>query len=137
MPALEEARLRYRSTARSTSRGSGTTLDEMTLDATGTLTDSSLFGHAPAEMAFGAQIADRASDGDRRRATFEELDPARDLGRQALDGNVSGTRRRDGSHRRPDGADHARGAHRRPAASRSRRSLSAACRSQAPTSRAV
>ncbi len=70
--------------------GSGTRLDSMTLDATGTLTESTVMGGRLPELDFETHVAD---GGLKLRADgrFEGFDPARLSGRQSLAGRVTGT----------------------------------------------
>ncbi len=70
--------------------GSGTRLDAMTLDATGTLTDSAVMGGRLPELDFETHVA---GGGLTLRADgrFEAFDPARLSGRQSLAGRVTGT----------------------------------------------
>jgi translocation and assembly module TamB len=79
--------------------GSGTALKEMTLDATGTLTDSSAVGTHLSELAFSARIAD-AGLTVYAKGGFDQLNPAVLSRREALVGNVNG--RVDGTFRMPD-----------------------------------
>ena len=65
-------------------------LSDLTLDATGTLRDSSLLGGTVAEMDFETHL-DRGALTGRANGRFEDFDPARLTGRPQLEGKVSGT----------------------------------------------
>jgi len=69
---------------------SGTTLEELTLSASGTLTDSAMWGAHVPTMAFKADIAGRALT-IYGKGPFDQLNPAVLLERKALEGNVNGT----------------------------------------------
>jgi len=70
-------------------KGSGTTLAELTLDATGAVIDSSLIGTHLPELAFDVDIADAALAVN-TKGGFDQLNPAVLSGRKALEGNVNG-----------------------------------------------
>jgi hypothetical protein len=71
-------------------RASGTSLDQLTLSASGTLADSSMWGiHVP-EMTFKSDIAGGALTVAAKGA-FDHLNPAVLADRPALAGNVNGT----------------------------------------------
>jgi len=71
-------------------RGDGTTLETMTIDASGTLTDASLMGADVRDLAFDTRLADAGLDATVKGA-FEGLDPARVSGQERLAGHVSGS----------------------------------------------
>ena len=71
-------------------RASGTALDELTLSASGTLTDSAMWGTHVSEMTFKADIAGRALTVAAKGA-FAQLNPAVFTDRDSLVGNVNGT----------------------------------------------
>ena len=70
--------------------GAGTRLEQLVLDARGTLVDSSLFGGQVPRLAFDTHLADQAltvkANGD-----FSGFDPAVLAGRPELAGNLSGS----------------------------------------------
>jgi autotransporter translocation and assembly factor TamB len=68
----------------------GEPLANMTVDATGTLTDSELWGGRLPELGFEAHLAGGALD-VRTDGRFEGFDPARLAGRQNLQGRITGT----------------------------------------------
>jgi hypothetical protein len=70
--------------------GAGTSLAQLRLDASGTLTDSSMAATHVSQMAFDAKIADRALSVYAKGA-FDQLNPAALSGRDALQGNVNGS----------------------------------------------
>jgi autotransporter translocation and assembly factor TamB len=70
-------------------RGSGTTIEKMTLDASGTLRKTIVGGTTLPELTFAARIADRALS-VQAKGGFEHLNPGVLAKREALDGNVSG-----------------------------------------------
>ena len=71
-------------------RASGTSLDQLTLSASGSLTDSSMWGiHVP-EMTFKTDIAGGALTVAAKGA-FDQLNPAVITDRDSLVGNVNGT----------------------------------------------
>jgi hypothetical protein len=65
-------------------------LETMTLDAAGTLTDSTLWGGRLPRLAFEAQV-DRGALDVTAKGQFEDFDPARLTGRKDLAGRVTGT----------------------------------------------
>ena len=71
-------------------RGAGTRIESLTLDATGTLTDSDAMGAHVPELAYEAHLKD---GGLAAKATgrFEHLDPGRLSGRESLAGSATGT----------------------------------------------
>ncbi len=69
--------------------GSGTTVAEMTLNATGTLTDASMVGTHVADMTFKTTIANAALSVTANGA-FDQLNPKVVTGRDDLEGNVNG-----------------------------------------------
>ena len=71
-------------------QAAGTSLEELTLDASGTLVDSAMWGTHVPEMSFKANIAESALTLD-VKGGFDQLNPAVVLERKALDGNVNGT----------------------------------------------
>ena len=71
-------------------RGSGTTLPTLTLDASGTVTDTSIMGARLPQMTFSARIADSGLD-VKVDGPFEHLNPARVTGNEQLSGQVTGT----------------------------------------------
>jgi autotransporter translocation and assembly factor TamB len=70
--------------------GSGTTLDKMKLDATGTLTDSDAWGAKFPQLEYETHLNGRSLDA-RARGRFEHLDPARVIGNDKLKGLLTGT----------------------------------------------
>ena len=89
-PSLDDDRYAGRVSGDFDVRASGTTLEELTLAASGTLTESAMWGTHVKEMAFKADIADSALTVYSKGA-FDQLNPAVILDRKALDGNVNGT----------------------------------------------
>ncbi len=71
-------------------QAAGTSLEELRLSASGTLSDSAMWGTHVPEMSFKAGIAESALTLDVKGA-FDQLNPAVLLERKALDGNVNGT----------------------------------------------
>ena len=71
-------------------RASGTSLDELILSASGTLTDSAMWGTHVPELTFKADIAGGALTVAAQGA-FDQLNPAVITDREALVGNVNGT----------------------------------------------
>ncbi len=71
-------------------RGSGTKLESMSLDATGTLTDASILDARLTNVAFESHLKDAALDTTVKGA-FEGLNPARLANQERLDGSVTGT----------------------------------------------
>jgi autotransporter translocation and assembly factor TamB len=71
-------------------RESDTTIAQMTLDATGMLTDSEIMGGRLPELGFEAHLAGGALNG-RLDGRFEGFDPARLTSRPDLKGEVTGT----------------------------------------------
>ena len=71
-------------------RGSGTTADAMTVDASGTATDSEIFGGTLPRMAYEAHLANNSLTG-RANGEFQNFDPARVFANPRYQGNVSGT----------------------------------------------
>lgn len=71
-------------------RESESALADMTLDATGMLTDSEIMGGRLPELGFETHIADGALTGD-LNGRFEGFDPARIASRPDLKGTVTGT----------------------------------------------
>ena len=71
-------------------RASGTSLDELTLSASGTLTDSAMWGTHVSEMTFKADIA-ASTLTVAAKGAFDQLNPAVFTDRDSLVGNVNGT----------------------------------------------
>jgi autotransporter translocation and assembly factor TamB len=71
-------------------KGDGTTIERMRLDATGTATDSRVFGGTLPRMAYDAHLADGALKG-KATGEFRDLNPARIAANTRLDGHVSGS----------------------------------------------
>jgi autotransporter translocation and assembly factor TamB len=71
-------------------RASGTSLDELTLSASGTLTDSAMWGTHVSEMTFKTDIAASALT-VAAKGGFDQLNPAVFTDRESLVGNVNGT----------------------------------------------
>jgi autotransporter translocation and assembly factor TamB len=69
---------------------SGTTIDQMRLDATGTATDSQVFGGTLPRMAYEAHLSNGALKG-RANGELHDLDPARVSGNARFQGRASGT----------------------------------------------
>ncbi|HYT75639.1 MAG TPA: hypothetical protein VEL79_12870, partial [Vicinamibacterales bacterium] len=69
--------------------GSGTTIDRMQLDATGTATDSHVFDATLPTVAYEAHLANEALKGH-AKGEFRGLDPARISGNERIAGHVSG-----------------------------------------------
>jgi autotransporter translocation and assembly factor TamB len=70
-------------------KASGTALAELDLEASGTLTDSTVAGTHLSEMTFESRIADRALS-VKARGGFDALNPAVLLERKAVEGNMTG-----------------------------------------------
>ncbi len=87
--ALDDPRYEGDVNARFDVRGSGTAADRMTLDASGTLTDSRLFGGEVKALDFDAHLADRALHA-RAAGELAGFDPAVLSGRPDLKGSVGG-----------------------------------------------
>ena len=88
--ALADDRYRGRISGNFEMKASGTALAELTLSASGTLSDSAMWGtHVPA-MTFKTEIAG-SSLTVQAKGGFDQLNPAVVLGRKGLDGNVNGT----------------------------------------------
>lgn len=88
--ALDDERFAGRVSGDFDMKASGTGLDDLTLAANGTLTDSAIWGTHVPSMTFQAEIANRALTVQAKGA-FDHLNPAVILGRKAVDGNVNGT----------------------------------------------
>ena len=71
-------------------RGSGTTLERMTLDATGTLTDASIVDARLSNVAFETHLQNGAL-ATTVKGAFEGLNPARLAKQERLEGSVTGT----------------------------------------------
>jgi autotransporter translocation and assembly factor TamB len=71
-------------------KGSGTTLDRIGLDATGTLVDAKMYGGTLPRMAYDAHLANGTLSG-RATGEFRDLDPAQIFGSPRLRGKASGT----------------------------------------------
>jgi hypothetical protein len=71
-------------------KGDGTTIERMRLDATGTATDSRVFGGTLPRMAYEAHLADGALKG-RAAGEFRDINPARVAANPRFDGHVSGS----------------------------------------------
>ncbi len=71
-------------------KGSGTTVERMTLDATGTLRDSDLMGAHLPEMQYEAHLNAGVLDA-RAKGRFEHLDPGNVAKNPALNGSLTGT----------------------------------------------
>jgi autotransporter translocation and assembly factor TamB len=71
-------------------KGSGTTLDDLTIDAAGTATDSQIYGGTVPRLQFETHVAHRGIAG-RADGEFREFDPARLLDDQRYRGRISGT----------------------------------------------
>ena len=71
-------------------RASGTSLDELTLSASGTLTDSAMWGTHVSEMTFKTDIA-ASTLTVAAKGAFDQLNPAVFTDRDSLVGNVNGT----------------------------------------------
>jgi autotransporter translocation and assembly factor TamB len=70
--------------------GSGTKIEAMTLDATGTLTDSDAWGAHLPQLAYEAHL-DKGALALKADGRFEHLDPGRVSGNTAVAGSVTGT----------------------------------------------
>jgi autotransporter translocation and assembly factor TamB len=70
-------------------KGSGATADRTQIDATGTATDSEVFGGAVPRMDYEAHLANHALRA-RANGEFQHFDPARLAGNAQLKGSVSG-----------------------------------------------
>ena len=88
--ALEDERYAGRVSGDFDVQAAGTSLEELTLSASGTLVDSAMWGTHVPEMSFKAGIAESALTLD-VKGSFDQLNPAVVLERKALDGNVNGT----------------------------------------------
>jgi autotransporter translocation and assembly factor TamB len=71
-------------------KGSGTTIDDMQLDATGAATDSQVFGGTLPRMAYDAHLSNGGLKG-RANGEFKDFDPARLAANPQYKGRVSGT----------------------------------------------
>jgi autotransporter translocation and assembly factor TamB len=71
-------------------RGAGTSIDSMTLDASGTLTDASIMGARLSGLAFETHLANAGLEAT-VKGGFEGLDPARLTNRQRAEGLMSGS----------------------------------------------
>jgi autotransporter translocation and assembly factor TamB len=71
-------------------RGSGTRIETMTIDGSGTLTDTAIMGGRLPRMAFETRLADRALD-VKVKGAFEHFDPARVTGDARFRGQVTGS----------------------------------------------
>ncbi len=71
-------------------RGAGRTLEQTTLDATGTLTDSDAWGAHFPQLTYETHL-DRGALDARAKGRLERLDPARVSGNASLKGLVTGT----------------------------------------------
>ena len=71
-------------------KGDGTTIERMRLDATGTATDSRVFGGTLPRMAYEAHLADGALKG-KAAGEFRDINPARVAASPRFDGHVSGS----------------------------------------------
>lgn len=71
-------------------KGSGTEAERMRIDATGTATDSQVFGGTLPRMAFEAHLADNGIAG-RASGEFQGFDPGRIASNPRYNGTVSGT----------------------------------------------
>jgi autotransporter translocation and assembly factor TamB len=71
-------------------RGAGTKLEAMTLDASGTLTDTSVMGARLSGLSFDTHLAQGALDAT-VKGGFEGLDPGRISRQKRLEGTVTGT----------------------------------------------
>jgi autotransporter translocation and assembly factor TamB len=90
VPALASPNYESRINATFDVKGSGTTADRMQLDATGTATDSQIYGGTLPHMAFEAHLNNGALNG-RANGEFQDFDPARVAGNPQYQGHVSGT----------------------------------------------
>ena len=90
IPALDDDRYDGRVNGSFDLRASGTSLDELTLSASGALTDSAMWGTHVSEMTFKTDIAGRALTVAAKGA-FDQLNPAVATDRESLVGNVNGT----------------------------------------------
>jgi autotransporter translocation and assembly factor TamB len=71
-------------------KGSGTSLDSLQVDATGTAADSEIFGGTVPALTYEAHLADNALRG-RANGEFRGFDPARLFNTPRIAGHVSGT----------------------------------------------
>jgi autotransporter translocation and assembly factor TamB len=71
-------------------KGSGTTAERMDVQATGTVTNTEVYGGSIPQLAFDAHMANNAVQG-RATGSFSGFDPARIAGNQAYAGRVNGT----------------------------------------------
>jgi autotransporter translocation and assembly factor TamB len=71
-------------------KGSGTTAEAMQVDATGTATNSEVFGGTLPRMAYEAHLSNNALNG-RATGSFENFDPGRVAANPRYAGHVSGT----------------------------------------------
>jgi autotransporter translocation and assembly factor TamB len=71
-------------------QGSGTTADRIRVDATGTATNSEVFGGTLPRMAYEAHLADNAISG-RATGAFQGFDPSRIAANPRFKGTVTGT----------------------------------------------
>jgi autotransporter translocation and assembly factor TamB len=71
-------------------KGDGTTIERMRLDATGTATDSGVFGGTLPRMAYEAHLANGALNG-KATGEFRDINPSRIAANPRLDGHVTGS----------------------------------------------
>ena len=90
VPALDDPKYRSVINAHVTADGAGTDLQAMNLNASGTISDSSLMGGRIPALDFDATVADDAAH-ITARGSFADLNPAVASGRQEMDGNVAGS----------------------------------------------
>jgi autotransporter translocation and assembly factor TamB len=88
--ALNQSRYASRIAGTFDVRGSGTGMESLTIDASGSLSDAELMGARLRGFAFETTITGSALDG-RVKGGFERLDPARVASKQRFEGVVNGT----------------------------------------------
>ena len=88
--ALDQPRFDSRITGTFDVQGAGTTMESLTLDASGTLSDATVMGARLQGLTFDARIAESTLDA-KVKGGFEGLDPARVTNQPRLEGKVSGS----------------------------------------------
>ncbi len=88
--ALADARYESAIDAHVTAEGSGTTPREMTLTASGTISDSTLMGGRVPQLAFDATVANDTAHVT-AAGSFAEFNPAVASGKPGMEGTVAGT----------------------------------------------
>lgn len=90
VPALADARYASRINAHITARGTGTTLKDLAVTASGALSDSDLLGGNLPQLTFDAVVADETARVT-AQGSFADLNPSIASGKPVMDGKVAGT----------------------------------------------